>query len=61
MKERTIRICTGQANYPEIRLRGKWLLDQGYQSGDYIRIAYDPEQILIKKIGGCNGSDTQER
>ena len=36
--------------YPEIRLSGKWLMKNGFQVGDYIRIAYNPSVIVIKKI-----------
>ena len=36
--------------YPEIRLSGRWLMKTGFQIGDYIRIAYKHQAIVIKKI-----------
>jgi len=57
MKERTIKVycqANGKSNYPEIRLAGKWLYDNGFEVGDYIRIAYKSDVILIKRIKAVN-------
>ena len=53
MKERTIKVycqANGSSSYPEIRLAGKWVLDNGFDVGDYIRIAYKKGEIFIKRM-----------
>jgi len=36
-------------NRPEIRLSVEWLRKSGFGIGDYIRIAYDNDVLVIKK------------
>ena len=53
MKEKTLKVYrqpSVEKAYPEIRLSGKWLMKNGFRIGDYIRIAYRQEVILIKRI-----------
>ena len=61
MKEKTLKVYrqpSVEKAYPEIRLSGKWLMKNGFQIGDYIRIAYKQDVILIRRmdifdVGGC--------
>jgi hypothetical protein len=60
IKEKTLKVYRQPGIdklYPEIRLSGKWLEMNGFQVGDYIRIAYKPTVILIKKMDMPNGND----
>lgn len=53
MKEKTLKVYRQpsiEKAYPEIRLSGRWLMRNGFQIGNYIRIAYRDNVILIKKI-----------
>ncbi len=57
MKEKTLKVYYQpgiEKIYPEIRLAGKWLHDNGFEVGDYIRIAYKSNVILIKRIEVVN-------
>jgi hypothetical protein len=60
MKEKTLKVyrqpSIGRA-YPEIRLSGKWLMKNGFQIGDYVRIAYKQDVILIKRMEFWNGQN----
>jgi len=56
-KEKTLKVYQQPGRdklYPEIRLSGKWLKMNGFQIGDYIRIAYKSDVILIKRIKVVN-------
>ena len=53
MSEKTLKVYRQpsiEKAYPEIRLSGKWLQDLGFEIGDFIRIIYRDNVILIKKI-----------
>ena len=56
MNERTLKVHvqpTGRpGSYPDIRIAGKWLKEQGFQVGDHVRVAYQKNLIVIKKIDG---------
>lgn len=59
--EKTLKIYrqpSGNPDYPEIRLSGKWLQDNGFDVGDYIRVAYGVNEIVIKKI--CGGDEYEQ-
>jgi len=60
-KERTLKVyCRADgksSNFPEIRISGVWLHEIGFEIGDYIRIAYDVDMIVIKKIECENNSE----
>lgn len=60
-KEKTLKVyCmpNGKStDFPEIRLSGKWLLNLGFAVGSYIRIAYDVDMIVIKRIKCENNSE----
>lgn len=54
-KNRNMRICshylkrkyTVGSNVPEIRLRGKWLQNAGFEIGDYVLISITEKGLLI--------------
>ena len=53
MKEKTLKVYRQpgiEKAYPEIRLGGRWLMNNGFEVGDYVRVAYKSDVILIKKI-----------
>ncbi|GAH85732.1 unnamed protein product, partial [marine sediment metagenome] len=45
-------------NYPDIRIAGKWLQNQGFSVGDYVKVAYRKGLIVIKKI--CGGDEYEQ-
>lgn len=64
MKEKTLKVYYQpgiEKTYPEIRLSGKWLMMNGFQIGDYIRIAYRKGVILIKKIAISQNDEYEEK
>jgi toxic protein SymE len=55
-KIRKVRICNkyfgrakGYAIFPDIRLCGKWLMESGYRSGQYILIDHNEDRIIITR------------
>ena len=52
-KQRTLQVYSGLGSnpYPMIRLIGKWLEDAGFYPGDYIKIAVNRNQLLIRNTG----------
>jgi len=65
IKERTLKIHVQPngrfVSYPDIRLAGKWLMDQGFMVGDYVRVMYRKNLIVIKRIdGGTDEKTTTE-
>lgn len=48
---------TNSSNFPEIRVSGKWLQKLGFLIGDYVRIAYDENMIVIRRIECENNSE----
>jgi len=62
MKERTLKVHTQSTgrpgNYPDIRIAGKWLQNQGFSVGDYVKVAYREGLIVIKKI--CGGDEYEQ-
>lgn len=54
-KTRKMRICnryferqSGRfAIFPDIRLCGRWLMESGFEAGQYIRVAHERHKILI--------------
>ena len=52
MKERTIKVycqANGKSNYPEIRLAGKWLYDNGFEVGVH-GLNHDGKLFFSRKI-----------
>ena len=53
MREKTLKVYrqpSVEKSYPEIRLSGRWLMKNGFRIGDFVRIAYRENVILIRRI-----------
>jgi len=55
-KPRQLTVCRftgndGGAAFPEIRLRGKWLKESGFESGQVVSIVCSDKKLIISTDG----------
>ena len=67
-KPRKMTVCSfsgknsaGYQDFSEIRLRGKWLRDMGFESGVVVTIQCNPRELIIRTDGTRKYNERGER